>query len=53
MENEKLKNQISNLKKERLKVTVDKLRLLKEEKEKFCTIPNFDGLKLTLKGKYG
>jgi len=36
-----------------LKVVNDKLRLLEEEKEKFCTIPNFDGLNKTLKGKDG
>ena len=37
----------------KLKVTEDKLRIFDEEKTKFCTVPNFEGLKLSLKGKDG
>lgn len=36
-----------------IKNTEDKLRIFNEEKEKICTIPNFEGLKLSLKGKEG
>lgn len=52
MENEELKNKINNLEKEKRQVIEDKIRIQKE-KEKFCTIPNFEDLKLTLKGKDG
>lgn len=52
IENKKLKNQIKNLEIEKLKVTEDKTRILKE-KEKLCTVPDFRELKLTLKGKEG
>ncbi len=52
MDNEKLKNQIKNLKKEKLEVIADNIRMLKE-KEEICTIPDFSHLKQTLKGKDG
>lgn len=50
MENEKLKNQIINLKKENIKFKEDNTRLIKA-KEETCTVPKFGDLKLTLKGK--
>ena len=47
-----LKIQIKNLEEEKLMVTEEKIRIEKV-KEKFRTIPNFEDLKLTLKGKDG
>ena len=57
IENEKLEVQIVNLENkikmenQRLKITENKLKTLNEEKKKLCTVPNFDGLNKTLKGK--
>jgi len=50
--NKKLQIQINNLEKENIKLTRDNASMLKE-KEKFFTIPDFEGLKQTLKGKKG
>jgi len=44
-----LKNQINHLETDKLKVTEHQTLL--EEKEKLCTVPNFEDLKLSLKGK--
>ena len=49
---ENLKTQINYLEKEKLNLIGDKLRL-EEENEKLCTVPNFNGLNLSLKGKEG
>ena len=59
MENKKLKVQIKNLEIENLKVTEDNIKITEDnikilkENEKFRTVPDFGGLKLTLKGKEG
>ena len=52
-DNEEHKIQINNLENEKINIQTDQLRLLEEENEKLCSVPNFKGLKLSLKGKEG